>query len=105
MCLFPNDDYTGNYAAGPVLIDPSSPFISSGTWYDFEDFGASDPNPGSVNNNSGSCLWVFDAQKPVESGNPFPVLPGRVALDHSFGHFEIFYADSGCNHNFTRPLP
>ena len=79
--------------------------ISSGVWYDFEDFLASDPNPGSVNNNAGSCLWVYDHQEPVESGNPFPVLHGKVVLDHKFGHFEIFYGDSGCNNSFTRPLP
>lgn len=101
ICLFPNNDFTGNYPGGqPAELDPAG--TTSGAWINF----ALSPNPGSVNNNSGSSIWVYDRQKAVSPGsNPWCLSPGKYVLDHSYGYFELFYSDSTCAHNYTTPLP
>lgn len=105
ICIYPNDDFTGNYPGGqPVILDPAG--TTSGVWFSLDSIGASSPHPGSVNNNSGSSIWVYDHQAPVVPGsNPWCLSPGKYVLDHAYGHFELFYSDSTCAHNYTRPLP
>jgi hypothetical protein len=104
ICLYPNDDFTGNYGSDPVEIVPAD--TTSGVWFSFDSYGADSPHPGSLNNNSGSSIWVYDHQAPVEAGsNPACLTPGKWILDHAYGHFELFYSDSTCAHNYTTPLP
>src|SRR5262249_55831223 len=103
ICLFPNDDYTGNYGSSPVILVPAG--TTSGVWCSFNTIGADSPHPGSMNNNSGSSIWVYDHQAGPSAGNPVCLSKGRHVLDHSYGYFELFYSDSDCAHQFTRPLP
>ncbi len=104
ICLFPNNDFTGNYGSSPVIVVPAG--TTSGTWFSFDSIGAGSPHPGSINNNSGSSIWVYDRQAPVVSGsNPACLTQGKYTLSHSYGYFELFYSDSTCAHSSTRPLP
>ena len=103
VCLFPNDDYTGNYGNLPATFQPAD--FTSGMWFTWSDVGAGDPNPGSLNNNSGSSIWVYDHQIPVSQTNPTCLKPGQHVLYQVFGHFEEFYGDSTCMNSFTFPLP
>lgn len=103
ICLFPKDDYTGNYNGSPAEIEVDG--VENGAWFSFGGYGAGSPNPGSMDNNTGSSVWVYDHQEPVKSGsNPTCLRPGRHVLDNKFGHFEVFPGPD-CSHAYTRPLP
>jgi hypothetical protein len=101
VCLFPNDNYTGNYPAwgGPAELATD---VWNGSWYSFSDADASNPNPGSLNDNSGSIIWIYAA----DSGNPPVCLPpGKYVLDHAFGYFYIEYGVGSCPSSAPGPLP
>lgn len=106
ICLYPSDTFTGNYPGGqPIVLDPAG--TTSGVWFSFDSIGAGSPHPGSIYDNSGSSIWLYDAQEPVAPHvNPVCLASGaRVDVDHAFGYFEIFYGDPDCSNNYTRPLP
>jgi hypothetical protein len=106
ICLFPSADFTGNYNGSPAVILPDD--SPSGVWHTFGYVGASSPNPGSIHNNSGSSIWVYDHQAPVAGNNLNPeciLAHSEAVLSNSFGHFELFYGDPQCSNQYTRPLP
>jgi hypothetical protein len=90
VCLFPNDNLTGNYpVGGPVRIGPQG----WTQWTAFSVVGATNPNPGSANNNTGSCMWVDDAAGHVVE----QVKPHSTAdLLHQFGFFIVQFGVDPC---------
>jgi hypothetical protein len=55
VCLFPNNDFTGNYPGwgGPAELATD---VWNGQWYSFAQADASNPDPGSLNDNSNSVM-------------------------------------------------
>lgn len=100
VCLFPNDDYTGNYPAwgGPATLATD---VWNGRWYHFSDAGASNPNPGSLHDNSGSIIWIYakDLNRPV------CLTPGKYDLNHVYGYFFIRFGVQFCTVKAPTPLP
>jgi len=84
VCLFPNDNLTGNYPAfgGPAELATNG---NNGAWTSFASDGIS-PNPGSMHVNANSCVWVFDKQLDL-FGEAEP--NSTDALDGTFGFFFI----------------
>ncbi|HET7013235.1 MAG TPA: hypothetical protein VFI65_04965 [Streptosporangiaceae bacterium] len=106
ICMWPHNDGTGTYGGGqPAEIYP--PSIPSDQWFRFDMVGADSPYPGMVQNNSGSSIWMYDAQEPVTINNPHCLQGGGFSLStmHSYGHFEVIYGDPSCNNSYSRPLP
>jgi hypothetical protein len=92
VCVFPNNDRTGNYGDpwdGPAELATDK---YNGQWRSFASVHVT-PNPGSVNNNSGSCLWVRDMQNNLTA----PIEPGGGGiLDHFYGYFFIQFGVHPC---------
>ena len=103
VCAFPNEDFTGNY---PDWDGPATFFTNTfnGQWLSFSVHGAGNPNPGSVNDNSNSIMWVYNKDAGPGSNNPFCVTPGKWALYHYYGWFYIEYGVTSCG-NYPTPLP
>jgi hypothetical protein len=95
VCVFPNNDLTGNYGSpwnGPAEL---TTVLYSGQWDSFSSISIT-PNPGSLNDNSGSCVWVLDKEAGVKSY----VEPGDTGvLAHSYGYIFIQYGVNPCNPN------
>lgn len=100
VCLFPNDDYTGNYPAwsGPAELDTRA---WSGKWYSFAHVNASNPNPGSLNDNSNSVMWVYAKSQ----GLAICLVQGKHPLYNGYGYFFIQYGVTNCGINPPTPLP
>jgi hypothetical protein len=101
VCLFPNNDFTGNYPGwgGPAQLPTD---VDNGQWYSFNQVAASNPNPGSLNDNSGSIVWVYAK----DANAPACLNPGRWVLSHSFGYFFIRFGIHSCTgQSVPRPLP
>jgi hypothetical protein len=104
ICLFPNDDFTGNYGCcDPAVLVPAD--IPNLTWFSFFAWAALSPNPGSMNNDSGSCIWLYDRQAGISSSNPKHFAPGRYDLKNMYGYFEVSFEDPTCSNGYTKPLP
>lgn len=92
VCVFPNDDYTGNYAAWHNMPAQLATDLYNGIWTRFSDVDIK-PNPGSLHDNSNSCVWVLDEQEndaqPIEPNTEF-------VADHNFGWFFIQFGVSTC---------
>lgn len=90
MCLFPNRDFTGNYADGsPVVLVPGD---HNGHWHTFGSVGADNPNPGSINNNSNSIMFIF-----AQDRNFYGCLdPRKWVVDNAWGWFFIQLNTSTC---------
>jgi hypothetical protein len=99
VCLFPNDDYTGNYAGGSPVELPTD--VYNGSWYSFSQVGASDPNPGSINDNSNSVMWLYVKSAGIEVCLP----PGKSIETNSFGYIYIQYGVTSCGAFPSGPLP
>ena len=85
VCFFPKDDYTGN----PTLTVATQG--NGGVWAKFDSLGV--PNPGSMNDNSGSVVWLYD-----KSGGMLTCVdPGRHVLDKKYGYFDIDYGIGDCS--------
>lgn len=103
VCLFPGDNYDGNYPywGGPAEL-PTSEY--RGKWTSFSDttVEASNPNPGSIHINANSVMWVYD-----EATGMVPVCyaMGKHVLDHSYGWFYIQYGYTACPSQWPTPLP
>lgn len=92
VCLYPNDNYTGNYPnwGGPATLATDK---WNGVWYTFNDASASNPNPGSLNDDSNSVMWVYSQQL----GNIYACLtPGKWQLNNEWGYFYIMYGVTSC---------
>jgi hypothetical protein len=100
VCLFPNNDFTGNYPAwdGPAVLATD---VWNGQWYSFAQADASNPNPGSLNDNSNSVMWVY--AKNINVG--FCLTPGRYTLQHTYGYFFIEFGITTCPSNDRPPKP
>lgn len=100
VCLFPNDNYTGNYPGwgGPAELATD---VWNGQWYSFAQADASNPNPGSLNDNSNSVIWVYAKDLNLA----LCLTPGRYSLDHTYGYFFIQFGVTSCNANPPMPLP
>jgi hypothetical protein len=82
VCVYQNNNLTGyHYEFG------TKAFGGGTTWHKFSNYGFS-PNPGSLNDNSGSVFWVFDAQAGWPDGE-YCVNPGKWTISHSYGYFYI----------------
>jgi hypothetical protein len=99
VCLFPNDNYTGNYPGwgGPAELATD---VWNGEWYSFADAAASDPNPGSLNDNSNSVMWIYAK----DAGVLVCLTPGKYVPDHAYGYFYIQYGVTSCG-TAPEPLP
>jgi hypothetical protein len=100
VCLFPNNDFTGSYPdwGGPAELATD---VWNGEWYSFAQAGASDPNPGSLNDNSNSVMWVY--AKDINAG--ICLTPGRYILEHTYGYFFIEFGVTTCPANPPNPFP
>jgi hypothetical protein len=97
FCIFSGDAYNGTAEALPTVDWQSPP------WFTFGEAGFT-PNPGSVNNNSGSAVYVFAADD-----GQWRCLPGvngkKAVLDHAFGYFYITYGVGSCQDSAPGPQP
>ena len=91
VCLFPNNDFTGNYPAwgGPAELAAD---VWNGQWYSFSQANASNPNPGSLNDDSNSVMWVYAK----DSGARWCLTPGKYVLAHTYGYFFIEFGVTSC---------
>ena len=104
MCAFPNDDYTGNYLnfGGPAEFATD---LFNWDWLFFIAEGAGNPNPGSINDNSGSIVWIYEANEPKSSTNPFCIpIDSKRATYNDYGWFYIEFGVTSCG-NYPTPLP
>jgi len=100
VCLFPHNDFTGKYPAwgGPAVLATD---VWNGQWYSFSQAGASNPNPGSLNDNSNSVMWVY--AKNINVG--ICLTPGRYTLEHTYGYFYIEFGVTACPASPPKPFP
>jgi hypothetical protein len=90
VCLFPNDDWAGNYPGGAPVVLPTD--VYNGAWLTFASVGASNPNPGSLNDNSNSVMWIHAA----DAGTYKCLTPSKWILFHSWGWFFIQFGVTSC---------
>jgi hypothetical protein len=85
ICTFSGDNYNGT-AFNMV------PSVFNRHWYTFSFFNAA--KPGSLIDNSGSDIWLFD-----RSQNVLLCVPAgeRGAVDHGYGSFYIQYGIGDCS--------
>lgn len=100
VCLFPNNDFTGNYPGwgGPAELATD---VWNGQWYSFSQASASNPNPGSLNDNSNSVMWIYAK----DLNQAVCLTPGRYVLQHTYGYFFIQFGVTTCAANPPGPLP
>jgi hypothetical protein len=106
VCVFPNDNYSGNYGApwyGPAKLGIDA---YTNYWFSFASANIT-PNPGSLNNNySRDCTWVYDKAAGPGSENPYPVEPDtKYDLADSYGYIYIQSGQNECPANAPAPLP
>jgi hypothetical protein len=106
VCVFPNENETGNYGApwdGPAKLGIDA---YTNYWFSFASASIT-PNPGSLNNNySEDCTWVYDKAAGPSSNNPHPVnADAKYNLDNSYGYIYIQTGYSQCPANPPTPLP
>ncbi len=91
VCLFPNDNYTGNYVTwgSPAELATDG---WNGAWWPFSDDYASNPDPGSLNDNSNSIIWVYAK----DTNTSRCLTSGRSVLDNLYGYFYIEYGVTSC---------
>lgn len=101
VCLFPNDNLTGNYPAwgGPATLATDA---FNGSWMTFGSVGADDPNPGSLNDNSNSAIWVFSH---AMGNRKWCIITGTANLTNSYGWFMIQFGATTCQNVPVDPVP
>jgi hypothetical protein len=104
VCAYPNDDWTGDYPSwgGPAQF---ATYVFRGSWLSFAAENTGNPNPGSINNDSGSTVWIYEKNEPLSSTNPFCIPTySRLATYNDYGWFFIRYGVTSCG-SYPTPLP
>lgn len=100
VCLYLNQNYTGTWSTHvgtPVLATNDGPGGWGGTWTTFYLATGSGPNPGSLNDNSNSVMWIAATDT---TPTTYKCLhPGKWDLYNDWGHFYIMYGVTSCPKN------
>jgi hypothetical protein len=86
ICVYPNDGWTGNYGSAPGEITAFGN-VAPNSWYTFGSLGYSNPNPGSITNQTTYyCAFVYSKKLSDEAAEN----PGnRSALDSNYGYILV----------------
>lgn len=86
MCVYPGDDFTGNYGSAPGEIVPFTT-ITPNEWVTFASLGYSNPNPGSINNNTSLyCAFVYSFKLSSEVAEQ---PKSKDHLDNDYGYIFV----------------
>jgi hypothetical protein len=100
VCLYLNQNYTGTWSTHvgtPVLATNDGPGGWGGAWSTFYLATGSGPNPGSLNDNSDSVMWI--AAKDTTPITYQCLHPGKWDLYNGWGWFYIMYGVTSCPKN------
>jgi hypothetical protein len=95
VCLYLNQNYTGTWptwTGPPVLAVNDGPGGWGGQWTTFYTVTQEGPNPGSLNDNSNSVMWIYAADARTYKC----LLPGKWDLYSGWGWFFIMYGVTSC---------
>jgi hypothetical protein len=99
-CVFPNTGYTGSYPHwnGPGLLNAQD--AADSVWYTFSDLYMSSPNPGSITNKTGGCIYIYSKSL---SQLDWIANGSRLNTYNDYGYVQARYSDSGCTHHPSPP--